>query len=150
MGIGIRKDIDMAKVGRKGKFDYWLSEDGLLLVEGWARDGLTEADIAHNIGISVSTLSEWKNRFPEFLTVLKQTKEVVDRRVENALYKKAMNGDITAMIFWLKNRKYKEWRDRYQNDLTTPEPLQINQVDYTKYTKDELETMKALLKRQDE
>lgn len=140
----------MAKVGRKGKFEYWLSEDGLLLVEGWARDGLTEADIAHNIGISVSTLNEWKNRFSEFSTVLKQTKEVVDRRVENALYKKAMGGDITAMIFWLKNRKYKEWRDRYQNDLTTPEPLQISQVDYTKYSKEELETMKALLKRQDE
>lgn len=150
MMIGIQGDVNMAKVGRKGKFEYWLSEDGLLLVEGWVRDGLTEADVAHNIGISVSTLSEWKNRFAEFSAVLKNTKEVVDRRVENVLYKKAMSGDITALIFWLKNRKYKEWRDRYQNDLTTPEPLKISQVDYTKYTNEELETMKALLKRQDE
>lgn len=42
----------MAKAGRKSLIDEYLTEDGLLLLEGWARDGLTDAEIAHNMGIS--------------------------------------------------------------------------------------------------
>lgn len=96
----------------RGKFEYWLTEDGLLLLEGWARDGLTDEQIAKNIGITSKTLYEWKNRFCEICEALKKGKEVVDYEVENALLKRALDGDTTAQIFWLKNRRPNKWRDK--------------------------------------
>lgn len=115
----------------KGKYEYWISEDGLILIEGWARDGLTDEQIAHNIGIRRSTLSEWKKTFPDIADALKKTKEVVDRQVENALFKKAMSGDTTALIFWLKNRRPQDWRDKRETQLsgnvqTVPDRLVID------------------------
>lgn len=96
----------------KGKYEYWLTEEGLLLLEGWARDGLTDEQIAHNIGISTSTLNNWKNKYVEILESLKKGKEVVDYAVENALLKNALRGDTTAQIYWLKNRRPDKWRDK--------------------------------------
>jgi hypothetical protein len=136
------------KRGAKGKFDYWLTEDGLILLKGWARDGLTDEQIAHNMKITKSTLYDWKNKFADISTALKETKEIVDQQVVNALYQKAMAGDTTAMIFWLKNRRTREWRDRFQQDIYTPEPIKVD-FDYSKYTKDELKALKELLKKQE-
>ena len=96
----------------KGKYQRWLEPDGLLLLEGWARDGLTDEQIAENIGITATTLYEWKNRFPEISEALKKGKEVVDYQVENALLNKALGGDTAAQIFWLKNRRPDKWRDK--------------------------------------
>lgn len=122
----------------KGKYENWLTSEGLVRLEGWARNGLTEEQIAKNIGISRSTLSEWKIKFPEIAESLKKGKEVVDIQVENALLKRALgykhtemeiiksekNGttiktvtkevapDVVAQIFWLKNRNPDVWRDK--------------------------------------
>lgn len=96
----------------KGKFTYWLTPEGLVLLEGWARDGLTYAQIAHNMGISRSTLDKWKNDFSDISDALKKGKEVVDYEVENALLLKALSGDVGACIFWLKNRRRDKWRDK--------------------------------------
>ena len=49
----------------KGKYKYWLTPEGLLKLEGWTRDGLTEEQIAGNMGISRSTLNEWKKLYPD-------------------------------------------------------------------------------------
>ena len=73
----------------KSKYEAWLTDDGLLRIEGWARDGLTDEQIAHNMGISRKTLAEWKNKYAPIRDALKNSKEVVDRIVENALFKKA-------------------------------------------------------------
>ena len=115
----------------KGKYEYWKSKDGLLLIEGWARDGLTDEQIAHNIGINVATLYKWKKQYSEICNALKKTKEIVDREVENALYKKALSGDTTALIFWLKNRRPNDWRDKRETQLsgnvqTVPDRLVID------------------------
>ena len=64
------------------KYKDWLTEEGLLLIEGWARDGLTNDQIAHNIGIARGTLYEWQKTYPDFKDALKRG---VDRMVENAL-----------------------------------------------------------------
>lgn len=128
----------------KGKYEQWLTEEGLLQLEAWARNGLTDEQIATNIGISRSTLNEWKNRFSYISDTLKRGKEIVDIQVENALLKRALGytykettreaqfnpqteqyemvvtkevtkevvPDTTAQIFWLKNRKPEEWRDK--------------------------------------
>lgn len=119
------------------KFQQWIDPQGLMMLEGWARDGLTDEQIAHNCGISRTTLHQWKKQFPELSEALKRGKEVVDYEVENALLKRALGyeytevmteesdvgakrrettkqavPDIKAQIFWLKNRKPGKWRDK--------------------------------------
>lgn len=74
----------------KGKYEYWLTEDGLLLLRGWARDGLTNEQIAKNMGISRKTLQEWCNKYGDIRNTLKKEKEIVDVEVENALLQKAL------------------------------------------------------------
>lgn len=74
----------------KGKYEKWLEPDGLLLLEGWARDGLTDEQIAHNMGISTKTLYRWKEMYCPICQSLKKGKEVVDYEVENALLKRAL------------------------------------------------------------
>ena len=114
----------------KGKYEYWLTHEGLIRLEGWARDGLTDEQIAKNMGVSVATLYNWKKSYLEILEALKKGKEVVDYEVENALLKRALGyeyietktktesgvitevttttkqvaPDVTAQIFWLKNK----------------------------------------------
>lgn len=107
----------------KSKYDTHVKPK-LDLIEGWARDGLTDEQIAEGLGIHVSTLYDYKNKYPEFSEALKNGKEVVDYQVEKALLTKALRGDVTAQIFWLKNRKPKQWRDRKEHgeiDIATKE-----------------------------
>lgn len=99
------------------KIEDWIEKDKLILLEGWARDGLTDEQIAHNIGIARSTLFEWRKRQKDIEDALKKGKEVVDFEVENALLKNALDGNVTAQIFWLKNRKKKDWREKIQPEL---------------------------------
>lgn len=73
-----------------GKYQQWLEPEGLTLLEGWARDGLTDEQIASNMGISRSTLSDWKTKYSDISDALKRGKEVVDIQVENALLKRAL------------------------------------------------------------
>ncbi len=98
----------------KGKYGEWRTEEGLIVLKGWAQDGLTDELIAQKIGISCSTLYAWKDRFPEIAEALKKGKEVVDYQVQNALLAKALAGDTTAQIFWLKNRRPDKWRDKVE------------------------------------
>ena len=79
----------------KGKYEKWLEPDGLLLLEAWARDGLTDKQIAHNIGITEQTLNVWKKSYPSFSESLKKGKEIVDVEVENALLKRALGYSYT-------------------------------------------------------
>lgn len=125
----------------KGKYEQWLEPEGLTLLEGWARDGLTDEQIASNMNISTSTLYAWKDKFSEISEALKKGKEVIDIQVENALLKRALGydyqeerveisekdgkkvtqtikhipADVTAQIFWLKNRRPGKWRDKPEN-----------------------------------
>lgn len=96
----------------KGKYQKWLEPEGLIRLEGWARDGLTDEQIAKNMGIATGTLYDWKAKFEEISEALKKGKEVVDYEVENALVKEALSGNVTAIIFWLKNRRPDKWRDK--------------------------------------
>lgn len=100
----------------KGKYEKWLKEDNLLLLEGWARDGLTDEQIAKNIGIGERTLYEWKEKYSQISQSLKKGKEVVDYEVENALLSSALEGNTTAQIFWLKNRRPDKWRDKQKEE----------------------------------
>lgn len=122
-------------MARKTKYD---PETFPALVEGYAREGMIEEDIAKKLDVSKATFETYKNKFPEFLDALKRGKAPVDFEVESALLKKALGysyesekiiesekdgrrtektivhvpPDTTAQIFWLKNRKPAEWRDK--------------------------------------
>ena len=110
----------------KGKYQKWLEPDGLILLEGWARDGLTDEQIARNMGVAYSTLKDWKNKYLAISAALKKGKEVVDFEVENALYNSAINGNVTAQIYWLNNRKPDKWRNK-QKEIT--DTTQLDKLD---------------------
>lgn len=76
----------------------WLDPDKLLVLEAWARDGLTEEQISHNMGISLSTLKNWKNKNITILTTLKKGKQVADIEVENALFNNAVGYTYTEEV----------------------------------------------------
>lgn len=105
--------------------------------------GATDIELADFFGISDRTIYRWQAQFPEFCRSLKAGKETSDERVERSLYHKAVGytfdsekvfqfqgeivrtktrehvpPDTTAAIFWLKNRRPVEWRDRQQHELT--------------------------------
>jgi hypothetical protein len=107
-----------------------------------AKLGATDADLARIFGVSDATIDNWKARHSGFLGSSKEGKEEADARVERSLYMRAVgysydaekifcdkNGkvtrvpyrenvppDVTAQIFWLKNRDPKRWRDAWQGD----------------------------------
>ena len=83
----------------KGKYEYWLTDEGLLLIGGWAKSGLTDEQIAHNMGICRDTLIQWKKKFPDISYSLKVNKEVADIQVENALFKKALGFKAVDIIY---------------------------------------------------
>lgn len=70
--------------------EEWLEEDNLMLLECWSRDGYTFQDIANRIGISSSTLTSWRRKYPEISNALKRGREIIDYKVENALLKSAL------------------------------------------------------------
>ena len=65
------------------RYDEWISEEGLQRLEGWARDGLTDEQIAHNIGINRSTLYTWKKKYPQIKFAIEDGKKPIDFEVEN-------------------------------------------------------------------
>lgn len=126
-------------------------KDKLFLVECWARDGLTNLDIANKLGISHESFYKYQREYVEFSDALKKGKEVIDYEVENALLKRAFGyeyeevtyedgkevkrvtkqvaPDTTAQIFWLKNRKPKEWRDRKDIEANVNNNIAIDPED---------------------
>lgn len=68
----------------------WIDEDHLILIEGWSRDGYSYSDIANKIGISIGALVNWRTKYPEIAKALKNGREIVDYKVENALLKSAL------------------------------------------------------------
>lgn len=114
----------------KDLFNEWEKPENLLRLQGWAIDGLIDAQIAENIGIGESTLAHWKARSKAIKEALKKGKDAADREIENALFETAKAGNVTAQIFWLKNRKAQQWRDGKSLELagqvnTAPQDFRI-------------------------
>jgi hypothetical protein len=123
----------LQKRGRKSLF----REEFILIAKAAARFGATEDEIADELKISDTTLDNWKKTRPEFLGALKASKAAADDRVERSLYARATGysydavkifhtkdgkitkvpytehvpPDVTAQIYWLKNRRPDRWRD---------------------------------------
>lgn len=90
-----------------------------------SNSGATDQEIAEAIEVSIQTIYRWRKRFPEFDDAIKGIKQLADDRVQNALFSKALAGDTTAMIFWLKNRKSQDWRDRTEHTGKDGGPIEF-------------------------
>jgi hypothetical protein len=127
--------------GRPSKFDM-LTELDRKNIERMAKRGFTDKEMAEFLDITEQTFNNWKLDHPKFFESLKEWKEYADARVERSLYERALGfshaedkifkpageaptvvptikhyaPDTTACIFWLKNRKKKEWRDKVELD----------------------------------
>ena len=131
-----------------GKYQEWLTKEKLKCLESMARKGYRDIDIAKKIGISKVTFYDWKKRFPKFAEALQRGKDEYDDAVEETLYnmtqgyyvdeevgevredaagnkilhrkktKRYIPPSITAIIYWLQNRRGDVWKTRaseYQN-----------------------------------
>lgn len=144
-------------MANKTVVDYWLTEDGLLLIEGWARDGCTYEEIAkQKLHISTSTLCVWQHKYPEIDKALKECGEIVDRKVEKSLLKRSlgynykeiktttkivggvevvqkeefekhMPPDVTACAIWLNNRKPQQFRRNHNVEKLKEKELEVRE-----------------------
>lgn len=126
---------------KPGTVDKWLEEDGLMLIECWSRDGYTIEDIANKIGVNQKTLYDWRTQYPEIEAALRNGREIIDYKVENALLKSALGykkkevkvittmrygkvvetvkevteseqaPNVNAIQTWLYNRQREKWRN---------------------------------------
>lgn len=113
-------------------------EPNLILIERWARNGLSEREMSERLGIAYSTFRVYKKEKSALSALLKKGAEIVDTEVENALLRRALGykftettkelrdgelvvtkeivkevqPDVTAQIFWLKNRVPNHWSDK--------------------------------------
>ncbi len=107
--------------------------------------GATDAELADFFQVTTVTIWRWQSVHEEFLNALKRGKDAADERVERSLYARATGythdavkifmpagakepvyakyqehvpPDVTAQIFWLKNRRREEWRDKQEHEHT--------------------------------
>ena len=76
-------------MGRKSEAQIWTSGENLSKVCEWVSMGLSDRQVARNMGIVESTFYEWKKRYPEFATALSEAKKKPKLELENAMYKLA-------------------------------------------------------------
>ena len=84
----------------------WETEDSLLLLRGWKRDGMTDEQIAKNkIGVSHQTLLNWKHKSPLIVGALKKAKEDFNKELEESMYKRALGYYVDE---WVEEYRYDE------------------------------------------
>lgn len=120
------KKVESRKRGRPKKKNVtqqsiteWGTVEKLQLLEEWSTQGLYIKDIAAKMGVCVSTVYDWMNKNPEIAAAIKKGRDKSIDMVENALFKSAINGNVTAMIFYLKNRAPERYKDRVDNNINT-------------------------------
>lgn len=141
------------QVGRNGKYESHV-QPRLETIKAWRRRGQTQAEVADNLAISVRSLEKYKVEHKELAEALMIGKDDADALVENALFKRAMGyeyeevetiisadgkarvkkikkqvaPDVTAQIFYLKNRRSQEWRDRKALEHSGPDGEKLDPV----------------------
>tara|TARA_R100001480_G_scaffold99216_1_gene103348 strand:+ start:1242 stop:1730 length:489 start_codon:yes stop_codon:yes gene_type:complete len=128
------------KNNKVGRPKFVVTKDMCERAEAYASQGLTSEQIALALGIGESTLYDKQNEFKEFGEAIKRGKGRGIQRVTNKLYEKALEGDNTAMIFYLKNRA--GWQDKIEKE-TIVEQRQV--IDLTRISDNELSKLKSIL-----
>ena len=134
----------MLQKNRGGRPKFEITPEICEQVENLSAQGLTVDQIASVLGVSRQTIYERQNEYPEFSDALKRGRGKGVANVTNALYTKAVDGDNTAMIFYLKNRA--GWVDK-QEVQSTVEQRHI--IDLTRIPNDQLEQLENAFKQSD-
>ena len=107
----------------KGKYEKWLEKDNLTRLKAWARDGLTDEQIAQNMDVGVSTLYKWKNKYVEIREALKGSKEIVDAEIEESLISTMKKHTLTTITYKMVKKdklvlqgERQEFMNRYKLD----------------------------------
>lgn len=105
----------MAGKGQPTKYDPSMNDQ----VTKLCLLGATDEELANFFEVCTATIYNWRNEHPDFLEAIKEGKENADSKVAQSLYNTALSGNTTAQIFWLKNRRAKEWREKQEIDHTS-------------------------------
>jgi IS30 family transposase len=100
--------------GKPGRKRITFTEQDYENITKWSGLGLSEKQIADNLGVSLSSIARNKRNNDKFDTALKKGKAKALETITNALFEKAQSKDTTSMIFWLKNRDPDNWNDQVQ------------------------------------
>lgn len=112
--------------GRPSEYDEAYLPQVIELVE----QGATSLEIAEQLDIAPVTFWRWCKAYPELRSAVKGAKDAQDDRVEESLRINAvLNGNVTAQIFWLKNRQPDKWRDRKETEIIVPVTEDDHQID---------------------
>ena len=104
----------------------WIPTDSLCQeAREMASNGLTVAQIADCLGVSESTLYGKQNEYKEFTDPIKTGRAEGLHKVSNALFEKATQGNVTAMIYYLKVRDRANWGENQPEPLMEIPPMQI-------------------------
>lgn len=107
---------------------HWSEYEQLKQIEEWSKNGLTNIQIAINIGINRSTFQRWINENDNISDILIRTREVVATEVENALVKNAL-GHITRVMKNVKRTKV--WHDERGKRCSEDEWIEVYDEVYT-------------------
>ena len=129
-------EFEDTEEGKRERKEFWMSDDGIQLVAGFRREGAGLQRISALIGISENTLRKWRNQEPRLEAAIRQTDELVNAMVENALLRRALGystvevdeelvegemrvvrrrerhvpPDTKACLSWLYSRRSDRWR----------------------------------------
>lgn len=128
-----------------GKHKQWITDEGLQRITAWVNDGLPMECLAACVGVSPATLEAWRQKFPALEAAIRHGQQAAE--VEQALLKVALgyeyceertednakgeektvraqkhvSPNVTAQLFWLKNRRPDIWRDKPEAPMTQEE-----------------------------
>ena len=134
------KTKNKKSIKKVGRPKFVVTKEMCEKAEDYASQGLTSEQIALALGIGESTLYDKQNEFTEFGEAIKRGRGTGIQRVTNKLYEKALEGDNTAIIFYLKNRA--GWQDKIEKE-TVIEQRQV--IDLTRISDNELSKLKSIL-----
>lgn len=148
-------EFEDSQQGRIDRKRFWLSDDGITLIRQWRREGASLERVAAHIGVATSTLEKWRMQEPRLEAAIKQTDELVNAMVENALLRRALGydkvdvteelvegemrevrrvttpvpPDVKAALSWLYSRRSDRWRAQQAPiDATAEEVAQAKEV----------------------
>ena len=143
--------LEPIKKGKRGPKERYNILFHPKLAELFYSAGGIDREFADFLNITEMTLNNWKKRYKEFGASIKLGKLDPDSKIVSALYRSALAGSNTAQIFWLKNRRPVDWREKQDIEVTGKDGGAIlTKRERNKEIDEMIEKRNKLLKRKNE